>query len=276
MRDVASLSIKAVTFDLWETLLFERDGLSVRRSEVRSRNLAKAFNKFGFAVSGEQAAMALKEVISELVKVWDADKDVTHHDQLRLIVKHVLKGSASFKEELMDGLSAAYVSPIFEVPPHLNPETHEILEWLKELKKKVGLICNTGLTPSFALRQFLVREGAAEYFDVMVFSDEVCVRKPDERIFLAASHGLRVNPSEIVHVGDNLKSDVWGAKNAGMKTVHLSCDQGHDRIAEADPTSLVSLSRNLGSLKKKQLTPDKTITTLAMTKKAISELETER
>jgi HAD superfamily hydrolase (TIGR01509 family) len=243
---------------------------------VRSGNLAEAFNRFGFAVSGEQVALALKEVISELVRVWDADKDVTHHDQLRLIVKHVLKGSASFREEWMNGLSAAYVSPIFEVPPHVNPDAREVLEWLREQKKKVGLICNTGLTPSFALRQFLEREGAAEYFDVMVFSDEVCIRKPDERIFLAASHGLKVNPSDIVHVGDNLKSDVWGAKNAGMKAVHLSCDQGHDRVAEADPTSLVSLSRSLGSLTKEQVTPDSTITALAMTKKAILELETER
>ena len=265
--------IRAVTFDLWETLLFERDCLSVRRSEVRSRNVAKAFNKFGFTVSVEQAAVALKGVISELIPVWDVDKDVTHRDQLRLIVKHVLGGSVAFKEEWMDGLGAAYVSPIFEVPPHLNPETHEVLEELKRQKRKVGLICNTGLTPSFALRQFLEREGAAEYFGVMVFSDEVCVRKPDERIFLAAANGLGVKASEIVHVGDNLKCDVWGAKNAGFKAIHLSCDEGHDRVAEADPTSLVSLSRNVGGLTKEQLTPDKTITTLAMTLNAICELE---
>ena len=269
-------SIKAVTFDLWETLLFERDGLSVKRSEVRSGNLTEVFNRFGFAVSGEQVASTVKEAISDLVRVWDTNKDVTHSDQLRLIVKHVLKGSVAFREEWMNDLSAAYVSPIFEVPPHLNPEACEVLEWLKRQRKKVGLICNTGLTPSFALRKFLEREGAAEYFDVTIFSDEVCIRKPDERIFLAASHVLKVNPSDIVHVGDNLKSDVWGAKNAGMKAVHLSCDQGHDRVAEADPTSLVSLSRNLGNLTDEQLTPDKTIDTLAMTKKAILELETEQ
>jgi len=267
-------SIKAVTFDLWETLLFERDGLSVRRSMVRSENLAEAFNSFGFTVSFEHVALALNEVISELVKVWDTNKDVTHNDQLKLIVKHVLKGSVPFRKEWINELSAAYVSPIFEVPPHLNPDTRKVLEWLREQKKKVGIICNTGLTPSFALRQFLEHEGAAEYFDVMVFSDEVCVRKPDERIFLVASHGFRVNPSEIVHVGDNLKSDVWGAKNAGFRAIHLSCVEGRDKVAEADPTSLVSLSRSLGTLKKEQIIPDKTITSLATATKAINELET--
>jgi hypothetical protein len=63
--------IKAVTFDLWETLLFERDGSSSRRSAVRCRDVAEAFNRFGVRVSTEQVDSALKQVIASLLKVWD-------------------------------------------------------------------------------------------------------------------------------------------------------------------------------------------------------------
>jgi putative hydrolase of the HAD superfamily len=263
------LNVEAVTFDLWETLLFERDGLSVRRSMVRSGNLAKAFNSFGFAVSVEQVASALKEVISELAKVWDANRDVSHHDQLELIIKHVLKGSPAFRNEWLNELSVAYISPIFEVPPDLNPHAREVLEWLKERKKRVGMICNTGLTPGFGLRRFLEHEGISGCFDAMVFSDEVLVRKPDPEIFRMTVRKLKVKPSVTVHVGDNLKADVWGAKNAGLKAVYLSTNEGRDMLAEADPTSLVSLSRNLSMLKREDIVPDKTITSLAMVTEAI-------
>jgi len=84
---------------------------------------------------------------------------------------------------------------------------------------------------------------------------------------------LQAKPYEIVHIGDNLKSDVWGAKNAGFKAIYLSTDIGRDRIAESDPSSLVSISRRLDYLKEDQIVPDKTIASLAMAIEAMQELE---
>ncbi len=123
------------------------------------------------------------------------------------------------------------------------------------------------------MKRFLSRDGVADYFDVLVFSDEAKIRKPDPEIFRLTAQKLRTRPSEIVHVGDNLKSDVWGAKNAGFKAIHLACAEGRDKKAESDPTSLVSLSRNLGQLRKEQLAPDKTITSFAILIQTIKEME---
>jgi FMN phosphatase YigB (HAD superfamily) len=82
-----------------------------------------------------------------------------------------------------------------------------------------------------------------------------------------------VKPPQTVHVGDNLKADVWGAKNAGFKTIYFDCEEGKDRIAEADPTSLVAQSRSIGMLKKEQVTADRRITSFSMITEAIEELE---
>jgi FMN phosphatase YigB (HAD superfamily) len=106
----------------------------------------------------------------------------------------------------------------------------------------------------------------------MVFSDEEGTRKPNARIFQIAAERLRTKPWEIVHVGDNLKTDVWGAKNAGFKAIYFASDAGRDRLAEADPTSLVALSRDLGTVRKEDIIPDKTITHLNMLTEAIREL----
>jgi len=129
------------------------------------------------------------------------------------------------------------------------------------------------LTPGIALRKLLAEEGVAEYFDLMLFSDEAGIRKPDPAIFHLAASGLKMEPTEIVHVGDNLKTDVWGAKKAGFRAIHFRCEEGHDRIAEADPSSLVSISRRLGGLEAERIFADKTVSSLADVARVIEGLE---
>lgn len=265
--------IKAVTFDLWETLLFEKDGASAQRTTARCKNLANAFSKFGFKVSTEQVTLAMDKTVSSLLRVWDNNRDITHAEQLNLIIKNTAGEFVKPKKEWIDELSKAYISPISEVPPYLNPDAEKVLHWLSNRNSRIGLICNTGLTPGTELRRFLSREGIVDYFNVLVFSDEAKIRKPDPEIFRLTAQKLQTRPSEIVHVGDNLKSDVWGAKNAGFRAIHLTGAEGRDKRAESDPTSLVSLSRNLGQLKKEQIAPDKTIPSLAMLIETIKEME---
>ena len=268
-----NVSIKAVTFDLWQTLLFETDGADSKRMTVRSKNLSQATAKLGIGVTEEQFRRSFGEMISWLESIWDADNEVTHVDQLRYIMKVASPNSLTLRQEWIEQLSSAYTSAIFDVPPYLNPDAEKTLQQLKECKKHIGLICNTGLTPGFSLRDFLAKNGVAKYFDVMLFSDEVGFRKPKPEIFQLAAQKMQIKPHEIAHVGDNLRSDIWGAKNAGFKAIHISTDVGLDKIAEADPRSLMSISFKPMNLKKDQMVPDKTVTSLVMVTKAVQELE---
>ena len=271
--DLRQSKIKAVTFDLWETLLFEKDGWNLRRTKTRCNNLTQVLNRFGFKISSKQIGFAFKELTLWLESVWIRNREVTHLDQVRFIVKKASKGSIAVRGDLSSELSLAYVSAIFEVPPYLNPAAPKVLEQLKDQKKLIGLICNTGLTPGFGLRKFLTRENVGKYFDLMIFSDEIGIRKPDPGIFEMTAQRLRVKPHQIVHIGDRLKGDVWGSKNAGFKAIYLSTKIGRDRIAESDPASLIFISRKLNGLKKGQIVPDKTITSLAMVIEAIEDLD---
>ena len=265
--------IKAVTFDLWETLLFDKDGANAQRTAARCRNLAQTLTGLGMNTSVEQVNYALDKTIKMLLKVWNENKELTHTDQLQSIIRNAAKGRVEINDKWLPDLSKAYVSPLNEVPPYLNPDAPQVLQWLQKERKKIGLVCNTGITPGFALREFLSKMGVSQYFDAMIFSDEVGIRKPDPRIFYLAASKLEAKPHETVHIGDNLKCDVWGAKSAGFRAIHLSTIEGRDKMAEKDPKSLVELSRRLGKLQGKQIGPDRRINALALAIKAISELQ---
>ena len=265
--------IKAVTLDLWETLLLGWDGANEQRILIRCRNLSRALSKFGVQISVDRLFSALKAMSTWLLSVWRENREVTHLDQIRFLIETATDGSVSLREEWLNELSSAYVSAIFELPPRINPDAFRLLQWLKAHGKRIGLICNVGRTPGFILRKFLENEGIGRFFDAMVFSDEVRIRKPHPRIFYIAAERLGVKPSEIVHIGDNLRSDVWGAKNAGFKAIHFSSRKGRDMIAESDPNSLVSISRKLGNLREEEIVPDRTVTSLALAVEAIKELE---
>ena len=63
--------------------------------------------------------------------------------------------------------------------------------------------------------------GMAPYLDFCLTSEEVGVEKPDPAIFVAALDRAGVKPGEAVHVGDQPRSDLVGARGAGLHAVLL-------------------------------------------------------
>lgn len=53
-------------------------------------------------------------------------------------------------------------------------------------------------------------------FDAVIVSAEVGAEKPNPRIFEAALEAVGVEPCEAVHVGDDRRNDIWGAREVGM------------------------------------------------------------
>ncbi len=64
--------------------------------------------------------------------------------------------------------------------------------------------------------------GIGAYFCGSVSARDVGVGKPDLRIFQAAAQALRLEPTQILHVGDDEGLDVLGALAAGMQTAWIN------------------------------------------------------
>ena len=63
------------------------------------------------------------------------------------------------------------------------------------------------------------RLGLAPYLDFCINSTEAGAEKPHAPIFLAALKQMAAAPGEAVHVGDQYRSDVLGARAVGMHSV---------------------------------------------------------
>jgi putative hydrolase of the HAD superfamily len=59
----------------------------------------------------------------------------------------------------------------------------------------------------------------ARWIDVIVFSSETGLRKPDPEIYLLACEGLGVNPPACLYVGDGAYGELTGAAAVGMSPV---------------------------------------------------------
>jgi putative hydrolase of the HAD superfamily len=68
------------------------------------------------------------------------------------------------------------------------------------------------------------RCGLPGRFSFVVFSQDVGLEKPHPGIFDAACKQAGCDPSDLMHVGDSLESDVAGANGAGVISVWLNRD----------------------------------------------------
>ena len=76
------------------------------------------------------------------------------------------------------------------------------------------------------------RLGLAPYLDFYVSSAEVGAEKPNAAVFLAALEKAAVAPGEVVHVGDQHRSDVVGARGVGIHPVLLDRGGWHQDIED--------------------------------------------
>ena len=90
-----------------------------------------------------------------------------------------------------------------------------VLDQLRESGYQVGVITNLRRD----LDELCQRVGLSPYLDFTVGSEEVGIEKPHPPIFMAALEKVGVSPEEVLHVGDQVRSDVMGAEGVGMKAI---------------------------------------------------------
>ncbi len=64
----------------------------------------------------------------------------------------------------------------------------------------------------------------AQLFDAIIVSAEVMAEKPNPVIFTRATEALGIEPRECLHVGDDRRNDLWGARDAGCHALLWGSD----------------------------------------------------
>lgn len=81
--------------------------------------------------------------------------------------------------------------------------------------------------------------GLNRFFEFSVVSGDYGFRKPDSRMFELALTRLHLDKNEVIFVGNDMYRDIWGAFNAGLKTVFFKSNQGEHAFAGADPDYII-------------------------------------
>jgi HAD superfamily hydrolase (TIGR01509 family) len=128
----------------------------------------------------------------------------------------------------------------------LFPDSKPLLEKLSKRRLKLGIISN--VSSHDVAVEILRKVELLDYFDTVVTSALVGIRKPDPGIFLYGLMQFKLEPREAVIVGDSERHDVWGGSIIGMKTVLVSKKPVADSIADYRFQSLDEASDTLASL----------------------------
>jgi len=221
--------IEAVTFDLWDTLVYTRN-----YGEFRLPALNRLLMVNGVFLDED-------ELNEAYMAGWRHSRHVirtegNRHVQTTEIVDRVLSEVGLVDTPNRDEIVRMYEEAVLMDPPGLKEGVTETLAALHG-RYRLGLVSVTGVSAGRLMRGILEKQSVLGYFEALAFSDEVGYVKPDPRLFMAALEELGVEPGKAAHVGDSVKSDVLGAKNAGMKTVWLKT---RDQAMVAEPDRIIT------------------------------------
>lgn len=217
-------AIHSVTFDCWSTLIHELPSRRGSSASARAQLLSHSLD-----VSEDRARAAFAEAWREHQRAWHR-REVFAAPHMLQHVLHALAVQLEAAEQAR--LLAHMEQEILARDVQVIDGASEVLRALRARGIRTALICDTGFTPGRVVRSLLAQHGLLPLLEVCVFSEEVGVPKPHARAFASALEALGVGAAGAVHVGDLRRSDVAGARAAGMGSVRF---RGHHDDADAGP-----------------------------------------
>jgi putative hydrolase of the HAD superfamily len=123
----------------------------------------------------------------------------------------------------------------------LYPYVREVLDVLRD-RYPLAIITDA---QSVYARGELHKVGLLGYFDPIVVSGDHGYRKPDRRLFQFALDGMGVPAVNTLYVGNDMHRDIYGAREAGLKTVMFDSDQGAKAYRDCVPDYTITDFRDL-------------------------------
>ncbi len=206
--------LKAVFFDMGGTIDFYRQTREYRLSQAYL--VRDCLKRGGIALpwSDEQLVDALGSGIACYYE-WNSDSNI-ELSPAEIWSRFILKGLNITPEVLAPiAEELALINETRMYMREMRPEMPQVLEKIKEMGLKVGIISNT--QSQYQVSTNLKEYGIFEYFDPIVLSSEYGRRKPDPAIFYAAARLANVPTGACVFVGDVISKDVLGANRAGFR-----------------------------------------------------------
>jgi putative hydrolase of the HAD superfamily len=207
--------IRAVIFDYYNTLI------DIRTDEEKSevyRFLSLYLQYYGLSMNEQNLKAALDHEKKQYLKTKD---EAYPEIDIEVVFSSILE-----KEGICSPFGAESCCKLFRLLSRerfqLFPDSIPVLKEIKRSGYSMGVV-------SDAQKVFCLEEGEMlglnQFFDHIVLSTQYGFRKPDPRLFNIACSLLGVEPAQAVYIGDELRKDVKGSKQAGLSAILVNRNQ---------------------------------------------------
>ena len=232
--------LRALTFDYWDTLY--EGGALPERVALRRTAVGALLGAYGRAMPEEQLRALYEESGEEAERWWSEEqRGYTTSDRLRWILE---RAAIEPREgcQHMAAAADAVDNALLMLPPAMLAGAWSTLRTLAR-QFTLAVISDTGFASGRAQDRLLEKDAARELFAATIYSMDVGLAKPSPEIFASAVQTLGIAPGEILHIGDNERTDVRGALAAGFRAIRL------DVVRSGGPSEAEFVARSFDELR---------------------------
>jgi len=208
--------IRGVIFDLGSTLIYNRLDINWPRALDRMRGeLLAQLTAAGYQIDAAAFLARFAAKVNEYSDQRQTDWVEYTTNWILASTLEEMNLPAPPPELARAALAAyyAYSETLWQPVPGL----HETLDALAAAGLRLGLISNAADDGN--VQRLIDWAGLRAYFDPIVVSAAVGLRKPNPAIFQRVLGPWALPPAEVVMVGDTLGADILGAPLAGLHNV---------------------------------------------------------
>ena len=231
--------INTIFFDLYGTLA----GFSPDKYEIQS----KACGKFGYKVTknGITKGYAIADnLMSEQNQIYPI-RNMNSEERKNFFSEYQKLILSGDKIIISEETASKIWNYIKKIPYDLAcyNDVYSSLKILKSKGLKLGLISNMNTDGN----KLSLKLGLSNYLDFIITSKDANAEKPHSKIFIKALEKANVPAKNCIHVGDQIISDINGARNAGITPILIDRDNIHNNFKECK--RITSLSELLKLIK---------------------------
>ena len=196
---------------------------------------------------------------------WEDFKEAYVTAERRLATQYIVRPEFTFGDVMaakvsvqMEVLAARGVIPMADAQPLAEriartcaTKARTCVEEATPILKQLAARYDMALVSNFYgnIMTVLHDFGIRRFFNHVIESAVVGVRKPDPAIFLMACVAMHLQPSEVLVVGDSLSKDILPARSLGCATAFIAGRQWREdaesELTDIQPTSLEAIAAGL-------------------------------